>query len=67
MQSHSKNVSSTKFLATSGADFLALCARAKRGEIVIHSVSVGNTPAEWIVEIYERPAVQSELFIRKTR
>lgn len=50
-----------------GEDFLALCERAKRGEIVIYSWSVGRTPAEWIVLWSERKeplkkAVQQELF-----
>lgn len=46
-----------------GNDFLDLIHKDKAGEIQIHSIAVGSSPAEWIVEWSQKTkkAVQQEL------
>lgn len=40
-----------QIVTQSGDEFLELCERADRGELVIESVSVGRTPAEWVATV----------------
>jgi hypothetical protein len=36
-------------------EFMSLCARQDRGELVIESLSVGKTPATWIAVVRWKP------------
>lgn len=38
-------------IVASGEDFLALCRRAKAGELFIEAMAVGRTPAEWVCRV----------------
>lgn len=41
----------TRIVTDSTEAFLAVCRRAEAGEIEILSVAVGDTLAEWVIEI----------------
>jgi len=41
-----------------GSELFALCARQRRGELVIWRLSVGRTNAEWVADVfYVKPTI----------